>query len=281
MKIFGICLVVCFVFDLAKPNVAFAQPEDIRVTQFRYVALNTLLAADSECLANIPYVSIERIRAAALSANVSIARIEAGGRTSGLWTKNLVSFDPDSFAAAPKLHQAILSLHEFIGQSHNGYVDDGYSFSTAITLCSQLHAIRFVTRLKWPKAYLEKSFILEARAGGSTAVGGGGDYRDIQIKMEAIEILLKIAESGQNEFLNQPIVNIFSGLLFVNIYRSKEAAKDNFNIYIPTERDRHIKSVVLVNPETFDSLYALPSNQRIVQMFQLAILFSNRVLEEY
>jgi hypothetical protein len=90
VKIFGIVLVAFIGLDLAKPNVAFAQPEDHRVTQFRYAALNTLLAADSECLAKIPYVSIGRIRAAALTTNVSLARIEAGGRTGGLWTKNLV-----------------------------------------------------------------------------------------------------------------------------------------------------------------------------------------------
>ncbi len=137
-----------------------------------------------------------------------------------------------------------------------------------------------MNRLKWPVAYLAKSFILQARSGGSTAVGGGGDYRDIRIKMEAIEILLKMAESGQSEFMNQPIVKILSGLLFVNFYRAEEAAKNNFNIYIPNEQDGHIKSIVLVHPKTFDSLYALPPNQRIFQMLQLSILFSNSVLEE-
>lgn len=270
-----------FFWTIAFTTLLFVQPVQADVESlFRERALSVIGGISPECKIKVEWIDFAQLERAVKTAPIRKNRISVGGRTGALWKSGTIHVDPAHYAALDPSVQEVISLHEFFGASLNSYFDDGYAFSTFLMLCSKPQYRALAHELVWPREYMRKRFITLGKGGGATVVGGGGDGRDVSLKTEAIGLLLELRKRGHSELFNVPIASIFRGLIFMNIYRSPQAPKGHFNLYIPHGPDGDLQAVIFVQTDTYETLAKTEAMSRNLLILELGALFAQKVLGE-
>lgn len=206
---------------------------------------------------------------------IETANTQIAGRTSAIWQPMRVIYNPTVFSAQTLIVQDVLAVHEIIGAITQSWKDDGYSHSLYIWMVANKNFFKpLLSSFVWSDPKRNKH-VFEVAGGGSTTVRGGGDVREIDLKIDGLLCLKTYAESGGCLLsrLEKPVAQVTKGLLFANWYVVSETKEGRFNLHIP--KDKSIQTVALVHPRTYQMILNSLEIHRAHIMIELAVIFSD------
>ena len=231
---------------------------------FRESARSTLQKAMANGLYQLNAVNLARVLAAIDGVRLRRAIIKNDHRTSAVWEPNEITYNPERFERDSFYAQQILSLHEFIGATSKSWKDDSYSHALYIWMIANKKFFEPVlAQFEWPSSLRKPVF----EAGGSTTIRGGGDARDIDLKVNTLLCVRSYLLGGSclsQKLSSVNIKNVIKGLVFANWYVTDKAPEGEFQFHLP--KDKSIQATVLIHPLTYDEILRTTNVGAIIDM---------------
>ena len=188
-------------------------------------------------------------------------------RTSAFWQPMKITYNPIIFEEATFYVQHILTTHEVIGAVSGSWKDDSYSHAIYIFMTAYKPIFQStLNAFKWPTNIGKPAM----EAGGVTIVGGGGDVRDIDLKIRTL-MALNLNLSGKEAITldkSKDIPALIRAIILMNWYVSPLHQEGQFNIHAP--KNKNIQPTILLHPNTYNMILKSNDRNQMLYMIQMA-----------
>lgn len=262
---------------------AFGQSVEQRIqNELKFQVLPIISHAIQTGLTQVGGVNLKELEKNIPKLEIKLAQVyAAGGRTSAMWLENTILIDPNKLSNMNATTLHTLLLHDAIGATFKNYKDDGYAVSIYLNSVFNPEVAPVLRQFSFPEVAqnihpieaLKKGLVPNVSTqsfGGSTTVGGGGDGRDIEIKLETLRAL-SLLQKSQKHVMNHDIRELAKAILLINIFQTDLVADDD-EFSVGLNRAVNLTPILFLHPNEYQKLLRLKEVDRIMAMVKLAAL---------
>jgi len=275
-------LLLCFLFSFSTHALDLSE----ETLEFRKGALLLLNGAIKTGLYEHQGLNLQAIASSVNQMPMREAITDAAGRRAAFWECNRVTINPRITKNMLPFVRDVLAVHEFASAQTCSALDDGYAFALYVWLKAYNDQL-ILSHFTWPASTGETvlSYHLKQQGtelGGSSVVGGGGDDRDIHLKILAL-LCLRGTLSGKecvprellpsdSQLKKEVLKKMIRGIMFMHWYTSNDVAEGEYSLRKLKPKVGKIQPVYVFNPKTFDRMVR---NDDINTLLQLAVAYAD------